>query len=363
MDERVNAKILAVDDTELNIDIIVNALQDNYDLRVAMKGSEALRLIHEELPDLILLDINMPEMDGFEVCQKIKQIPGAEDIPVIFVSANSHLESKIKAFELGGVDYIVKPYNVFEIKSRINTQLEIKFSRELLSNENSNLTKMVNLKTQEVLQMRAAIIQTLASLAETRDDDTGHHIIRTQQYVKVMLDHMKHLSHYKAILTDELVENIILATPLHDIGKIGIPDAILLKPGRLSPEEFEIMKGHTHMGMKAMQVAAEATDNSYFFKVAKDITYSHHEKWDGSGYPEGLSGDAIPLAARLVAIADVYDALISKRVYKEAMGHSEAVKVIIKGEGHHFDPGLIEVFLQTIDDFNAIAQRYKDHHH
>lgn len=322
MDERVNAKILAVDDTELNIDIIVNALQDNYDLRVAMKGSEALRLIHEELPDLILLDINMPEMDGFEVCQKIKQIPGAEDIPVIFVSANSHLESKIKAFELGGVDYIVKPYNVFEIKSRINTQLEIKFSRELLSNENSNLTKMVNLKTQEVLQMRAAIIQTLASLAETRDDDTGHHIIRTQQYVKVMLDHMKHLSHYKAILTDELVENIILATPLHDIGKIGIPDAILLKPGRLSPEEFEIMKGHTHMGMKAMQVAA-----------------------------------------RLVAIADVYDALISKRVYKEAMGHSEAVKVIIKGEGHHFDPGLIEVFLQTIDDFNAIAQRYKDHHH
>lgn len=329
MDERVNAKILAVDDTELNIDIIVNALQDNYDLRVAMKGSEALRLIHEELPDLILLDINMPEMDGFEVCQKIKQIPGAEDIPVIFVSANSHLESKIKAFELGGVDYIVKPYNVFEIKSRINTQLEIKFSRELLSNENSNLTKMVNLKTQEVLQMRAAIIQTLASLAETRDDDTGHHIIRTQQYVKVMLNHMKHLSHYKAILTDELVENIILATPLHDIGKIGIPDAILLKPGRLSPEEFEIMKGHTHMGMKAMQVAA----------------------------------DAIPLAARLVAIADVYDALISKRVYKEAMGHSEAVKVIIKGEGHHFDPGLIEVFLQTIDDFNAIAQRYKDHHH
>lgn len=329
MDERVNAKILAVDDTELNIDIIVNALQDNYDLRVAMKGSEALRLIHEELPDLILLDINMPEMDGFEVCQIIKQIPGAEDIPVIFVSANSHLESKIKAFELGGVDYIVKPYNVFEIKSRINTQLEIKFSRELLSNENSNLTKMVNLKTQEVLQMRAAIIQTLASLAETRDDDTGHHITRTQQYVKVMLDHMKHLSHYKAILTDELVENIILATPLHDIGKIGIPDAILLKPGRLSPEEFEIMKGHTHMGMKAMQVAAEA----------------------------------IPLAARLVAIADVYDALISKRVYKEAMGHSEAVKVIIKGEGHHFDPGLIEVFLQTIDDFNAIAQRYKDHHH
>lgn len=329
MDERVNAKILAVDDTELNIDIIVNALQDNYDLRVALKGSEALRLIHEELPDLILLDINMPEMDGFEVCQKIKQIPGAEDIPVIFVSANSHLESKIKAFELGGVDYIVKPYNVFEIKSRINTQLEIKFSRELLSNENSNLTKMVNLKTQEVLQMRAAIIQTLASLAETRDDDIGHHIIRTQLYVKVMLDHMKHLSHYKAILTDELVENIILATPLHDIGKIGIPDAILLKPGRLSPEEFEIMKGHTHMGMKAMQVAAEA----------------------------------IPLAARLVAIADVYDALISKRVYKEAMGHSEAVKVIIKGEGHHFDPGLIEVFLQTIDDFIAIAQRYKDHHH
>lgn len=227
---------------------------------------------------------------------------------------------------MGGVDYIVKPYNVVEIKSRINTQLEIKFSRELLSNENSNLTKMVNIKTQEALQLRSAIIQTLASLAETRDDDTGHHIIRTQQYVKIMLQHMKHLSQYRAILTEELTETIIMATPLHDIGKIGIPDAILLKPGKLTADEFEIMKQHTHMGMKAMRVAQEA----------------------------------IPLSARLVAIADVYDALISNRVYKKAMSHSEAVKIIIKGEGTHFDPALIEVFLQTMDEFNDIAQRYRD---
>lgn len=360
MNAKLNAKILAVDDTELNIDIIVNALQDLYDLRVAMKGSEALSLIHQELPDLILLDINMPEMDGFELCQRIKEIPGAEVIPVIFVSANSHLESKIKAFELGGVDYIVKPYNVVEIKSRINTQLEIKFSRELLSNENTNLNKMVTIKTQEVIQMRSAIIQTLASLAETRDDDTGHHIIRTQFYVKAMLNYMRHLPHYRDELGEEFVENIILATPLHDIGKIGIPDAILLKPGKLTPQEFEIMKQHTTMGMKAMQVAQEATDNNLFFNVAKDITACHHEKWDGSGYPDGLKRTEIPLAARLVAIADVYDALISKRVYKDPMPHSEAVRIIIKGEGAHFDPGLIEVFLQTMDEFNNIALRYKD---
>lgn len=360
MSERASAKILAVDDTELNIDIIVNALEDIYDLRVAMKGSEALSLIAEDRPDLILLDINMPEMDGFEVCQKIKQIPGAEVIPVIFVSANSHLESKIKAFELGGVDYIVKPYNIAEIKSRINTQLEIKFSRELLSNENTNLTKMVTMKTHEVIQMRSAIIQTLASLAETRDDDTGHHIIRTQYYVKAMLQHMRHLPQYKDYLTEDIVENIVLATPLHDIGKIGIPDAILLKPGKLTPEEFEIMKKHTLMGMKAMQVAQIATDNSLFFKIAKDITACHHEKWNGSGYPEGLIGESIPLSARLVAIADVYDALISKRVYKEPMSHSEAVKIIIKGEGTHFDPNLIEIFLQTMDEFHNIAIRYKD---
>lgn len=353
-------KVLVVDDTEFNIDVLIGALEDLYDLRVAMRGREAIALVKKELPDLILLDISMPEMDGFEVCQHIKALPGAENIPVIFLSANVHLESKMKAFELGGVDYIVKPFDIKEIKIRIKTQLELKFSRELLSNENSNLDKMVRMKTDEVVQMRSAIIQTLASLAETRDDDTGHHIIRTQFYVKAMLDYMSLHGIYTDLLTPEFIENTVLATPLHDIGKIGVPDAILLKPGRLTPEEFETMKLHTVMGQKSMAVAEEATANSLFFKIAKEITYSHHEKWDGSGYPEGLSGSSIPLAARLVAVADVYDALISKRVYKEAMSHSEASKIIIKGDGLHFDPTLVEVFLQIIDEFHHIALKYSD---
>lgn len=362
MNQNELPKILVVDDTEFNIDIVVGALEDIYDLRVAMRGLEAIELVKSELPDLILLDISMPEMDGFEVCQIIKQIPSARNIPIIFVSANSHLESKMRAFELGGVDYIVKPYDLKEIKVRIKTQLELKFSRELLSNENSNLDKMIRMKTDEVIQMRSAIIQTLASLAETRDDDTGNHIIRTQFYVKAMVDYMVTHKIYMSHLTPEFIENVVLATPLHDIGKIGIPDNILLKPGRLSTEEFEIMKKHTLMGQKSMGVAEDATDHSYFFKIAKEITYSHHEKWDGSGYPEGLVKEEIPLSARLVAVADVYDALISKRVYKEAFSHSEAAKIIIKGDGVHFDPVLVEVFLQIIDEFNHIAIKYQDRH-
>lgn len=354
------SKILVVDDTEFNIDIIVDALDDLYDIRVAMKGTDALKLVEMDPPDLILLDISMPEMDGFELCTLLKDMPTAKNIPIIFISANSHLEYKMRAFELGGVDYIVKPFDISEIQSRIKTQLELKYSRELLSDENHNLAKLVRIKTNEVTQMRSAIIQTLASLAETRDDDTGHHILRTQHYVRVMLEYMLAHNIYSNYLTSEIAEVITLATPLHDIGKIGIPDAILLKPGHLTAEEFEIMKQHTVLGRNSMEVARQATDSNYFFEIAKEITYSHHEKWDGTGYPEGLVGDQIPLSARLVALADVYDALISKRVYKDPINHTIATKIIIKGFGSHFDPTLVDVFLQKIDDFNMIASKFTD---
>ncbi len=354
------AKVLVVDDTEFNIDIIYGALEDLYDVRVAMSGAEALSLVDLDPPDIILLDISMPEMDGFEVCQRLKLLPYAKDIPVIFISANSHLESKIKAFSLGGVDYIVKPFDILEIKSRIQNHLELKFSREILSNANHNLGKLVSLKTLEVIKMRSAIIQTLASLAETRDDDTGKHIIRTQQYVKIMLSHLLEQNTFADQLTPELADQIILATPLHDIGKIGIPDAILLKPGPLTPAEFEIMKKHTLLGRNAMEVASRATEQSDFFEIAKQITYAHHEHWDGTGYPEGLSTTAIPLSARLVAVADVYDALISKRVYKEPLHHAEASKIIIKGFGSHFDPNIVEAFLQNIDAFHLVSEQFPD---
>ncbi len=354
------SKILVVDDTEFNIDIIVDALDDLYDIRVAMRGADAIKLVEMDPPDLILLDISMPEMDGFELCTLLKDMPTAKNIPIIFISANSHLEYKMRAFELGGVDYIVKPFDINEIQSRIKTQLELKYSRELLSDENHNLAKLVRIKTNEVTQMRSAIIQTLASLAETRDDDTGHHILRTQHYVRVMLEYMLTHNIYSHYLNPELAEVITLATPLHDIGKIGIPDSILLKPAHLTTEEFEIMKQHTVLGRNSMEVARQATDNNHFFEVAKEITYSHHEKWDGSGYPEGLSGTQIPLSARLVALADVYDALISKRVYKDPINHTVATKIIIKGFGSHFDPTLVDVFLQKIDDFNMIASKFAD---
>jgi putative two-component system response regulator len=354
------SKILIVDDTEFNIDIIVDALDDLYDIRVAMRGADALELVELDPPDLILLDISMPEMDGFEVCSRLKDMPSARNIPIIFISANSHLESKMRAFDLGGVDYIVKPFDIKEIQSRIKTQLELKYSRELLSDENHNLAKLVRIKTNEVIQMRSAIIQTLASLAETRDDDTGHHILRTQHYVRIMLEYMLEHKIYGDLLTNELAEVIILATPLHDIGKIGIPDAILLKPGHLTTEEFEIMKTHTLLGKRSLEVAQKATNNNFFFEVAKEIAHYHHEKWDGTGYPEGLSHEQIPLSARLVAVADVYDALVTKRVYKDPISHNMASKVIIKGFANHFDPTIVDVFLQKIDDFHLIATKFGD---
>lgn len=354
------AKVLIVDDTEFNIDVILGALEESYDVRVAMSGKEALSLVDLDPPDIILLDISMPEMDGFEVCEKLKMLPHAKQIPVIFISANSHLESKIRAFSVGGVDYIVKPFDILEIRSRIQNQLELKFSRELLSNENHNLDKLVRLKTREVMQMRSAIIQTLASLAETRDDDTGKHIIRTQHYVKIMLDYLLEQDETDDYLTYELAEQIVLATPLHDIGKIGIPDSILLKPGPLTPEEFNIMKQHTILGKNAMEVARSATEQNDFFEVAINIAHFHHEHWDGSGYPEGLSHEQIPLSARLVALADVYDALISKRVYKEPLSHADASKIIIKGFGTHFDPNIVEAFLQNIDAFHLVSEKFPD---
>lgn len=354
------AKVLIVDDTEFNIDIIYGALEDIYDVRVAMSGPEALSLVALDPPDIILLDISMPDMDGFEVCEHLKATSYSKDIPVVFISANSHLESKVKAFSVGGADYIVKPFDILEIKSRIQNHLELKFSREILSNTNQNLGKLIGLKTLEITQMRSAIIQTLASLAETRDDDTGKHIIRTQQYVKIMLDYLLDQDLYEDDLTPEIAEQIFLATPLHDIGKIGIPDSILLKPGPLTHEEFEIMKHHTILGKNAMDVASKAIENNIFFEIAKEITYSHHEHWDGTGYPQGLAQTEIPLSARLVAVADVYDALISKRVYKEPLSHAEASKIIIKGFGNHFDPNIVEAFLQNIDAFHRVSEKFPD---
>lgn len=354
------SKVLVIDDTEFNIDVIVGTLEDLYDVRVAMSGKDALQLVEIDPPDIILLDIAMPQMDGFEVCRRIKTIPIAKDIPIIFVSANNHLESKMKAFELGGVDYIVKPFDIKEIQIRVKTQLELKYSKEILSNENHNLDKLVRIKTNELLLMRSAIIQTLATLAELRDDSTGHHILRTQHYVHILADYM--LSHkiYSDVLTIESAENIILASPLHDIGKIGIEDAILLKPGKLTESEFDIMKQHTILGRNSMEVARRTTDFNHFFEVAKEITYSHHERWDGSGYPQGLSGNAIPVSARIIAIADVYDALISKRVYKKPIEHSVAITMIIKEFGSHFDPLLADAFLHSIDAFHLIASKYSE---
>lgn len=355
-----NPKVLVVDDTIFNIDIAVNALETSYDLSVALSGEEALTAVSRELPDLILLDITMPGMDGFEVCKHLKNNDLTHDIPIIFITAINSLPSKTLAFELGAADYITKPFDVKELQVRVKTQIELKYAQELMSSENFNLEKLVKIRTLEIEKMRGAIIGALASLAESRDNDTGQHIKRTEHYVRCLAENMLSRGIYSNVLSPDYLELIVQATPLHDIGKVGVPDNILLKPGKLSAEEFEIMKLHTLHGRRALVVAQAEADYHPFFDVAKDIVTYHHERWDGTGYPSSLKGDQIPLSARLVALADVFDALTSARVYKEAMSTADAMKIIIHSEGTHFDPAVVHTFLLCADAFTSISKKYSD---
>lgn len=353
-------KILVVDDTVFNIDVAMTALQDDYDMSVALSGKEALEAVNRELPDLILLDITMPEMDGFEVCKYLKANDLTQDIPVIFITAINSLASKTTAFEIGAADYITKPFDIKELQIRVKTQLTLKNAQEMLSSENMSLEKMVKLRTHEIERLRGAIISSLASLAESRDNDTGQHIKRTVEYVRCLGEKMLRDGIYQDLLNEDFLEMIIQATPLHDIGKVGIPDQILLKPGQLTTEEFEIMKQHTIHGRRALVVAQAEADYHPFFDVAKDVVTYHHEKWDGTGYPSGLKGSQIPISARLVALADVFDALTTRRCYKAALPFEDAFKIIVHGDGTHFDPLVVQTFLECTDAFTHIQKKFAD---
>jgi putative two-component system response regulator len=347
-------QILIVDDTPHNIDILVDALDDDYSLMVATSGSDALEAVNESVPDLILLDIMMPGMDGFETCRRLKETSRYKDIPVIFLTALDDISKKTEGFSLGAVDYITKPFEAAEVKSRVETHLTIKNARELLRDQNTHLEQMVRKRTRTIQNVQDVTIRMAASLAETRDNETGNHILRTQQYVKVLAQRLLETQNAPAWGGGEL-ELLVKSAPLHDIGKIGVPDAILLKPGKLEPFEFEEMKRHTEYGREALSRAEKEIEGVSFLRMAREIAYSHHEKWDGTGYPEGLKEDAIPLSGRIMALGDVYDALISRRVYKPAFPHSKAVAIIGEGRGSHFDPLLVDCFLDIQDSFREIA--------
>ena len=280
---------------------------------------------------------------------------------MIFLTAMSASEDESVGLELGAVDYITKPINPAIVMARVRNHLQLKRARDFLAHHNNFLEQEIVNRTRALAELQDATIRAMASLAETRDNETGNHIRRTQHYVEALARKLQDHPRFRDELTDAAIETIFKSAPLHDIGKVGIPDRILLKPGKLTPEEFEIMKTHTTLGRDAI-VAAEtdAMLDNPFFRYAKEITYSHQEKWDGSGYPEGLMGNTIPLSARLMAVADVYDALISERVYKSAFTHEAAVEIIRDGRGSHFDPDMVDAFLVLSEEFRAIAQRFAD---
>ncbi|MDR3594537.1 two-component system response regulator [Clostridium sp.] len=352
--------IMIVDDTEMNIDILVEALQYEYELIVAINGLEAMELIEEQKPDLILLDIMMPEMDGYEVLQKLKKNQELNHIPVILLSAITDSGSKTKGFSLGAVDYVTKPFEIVEVKARVKTQLRLEEARLVLENQNSVLEEKVKERTKLIERTNSATIYCLAALAETRDPETGQHIKRTQEYIRELAFELRKNKEYEDVLTDEYIELLYKSAPLHDIGKVGVKDSILLKPGKLTAEEFEEMKMHTIYGGESLMVGIKELGEESFLTLAKEIALTHHEKWDGSGYPKGLLKKEIPISGRLMALSDVYDALISKRVYKGAFSHDEAKNIILDSKGTHFDPDIVDAFIKAEDKFIEIMEKFRE---
>ena len=356
------ARILVVDDTPANLALISGLLSEKYKLSIASNGEKALRLaLSNPPPDLILLDVMMPVMDGYEVCRRLKADPQTEGIPVIFLTASGRVEDERLGFELGAADYITKPINPSILQARVAGQLALKAYADTLRDKADFFEREVEKRTAELAAIQDVTILVMASLAETRDSETGNHIRRTQFYVKALAEALKDHRRFAATLSDHYIALLYKSAPLHDIGKVGIPDRILLKPGRFTAEEFEIMKTHTTLGRDAIDRAEKILGiRVEFLSIAKEIAYGHQEKWDGSGYPQGIRGDDIPVSARLMALADVYDALISRRVYKEGMPHEQAVQIIEQGRGTHFDPDMVDAFLVIQQQFHEIAVRYAD---
>ncbi len=357
--------LLVIDDIPENLTLMYQLLKDDYRVKGANSGTRGIALAESAKPDLILLDIMMPEMDGYEVCERLKSQPSTRDIPIIFLTAKTERIDEQKGLALGAADYITKPVNPEIVKARVKTHVSLKLSSDMLKGENEALEKEVQRRTCEALKQKEELhtIQDVAfyamiSLAETRDNDTGNHILRTQTYIKHLAEKLRQNPRYANQLSDDVIELMCKSAPLHDIGKIGIPDYILLKKGNLTEDEFEIMKTHTKIGYDAISNAEKVSGQQMdFLKYAKEIAHSHHEHWDGEGYPQGLAGDEIPLSARLMAVADVYDALISRRVYKPAFTHRDAVEIILSGKGTQFDPEIIDAFVDIADELYQVAMQ------
>ncbi len=347
-------KVLIVDDAPENIRILGELLRDKYTIMFARNGHDALRIAKAKpQPDVILLDVIMPGMDGYEVCEELKKNPNTHDIPVLFITAQNNEKEESHGLSLGGVDYISKPFRASLVQSRVDNQLELKKHRDQLDD-------LVRERTKELRLTQEATIESMATLAEWRDPETGLHIKRTQKFVKVLADFMAEQDKYAAELDEKTRELLCLSAPLHDVGKVCIPDSILQKPGRLTEEEFEIMKEHTVRGKAVLSSTDSKLGSDSFLSIARLVAYCHHERWDGKGYPQGLAGEDIPLCARLMSVADVYDALTSRRVYKPPMPHEKAKGIMMEGYGTQFDPAVLDAFIALESEFIEIAEKYAD---
>ena len=370
------ADVLVVDDQIENLEILISLLSPYYNVHPFVEGNALLRYVSAGRPtDLILLDVIMPEIDGYELCKKLREIRELADVPIVFLTALDSQNDEAHGLALGAVDYISKPFSPPIVLARVANHVSLGRALRLIVNQNDMLDHHVAERTAQLaqrnLELQAALKQVaitqdvtivaFSSLAETRDNETGRHLRRTQNYIRELALALSRNKDYESVLGDEAIELIYKSAPLHDIGKVAIPDHILLKKGRLDADEFAIMKTHPEHGRRAIAAAEGNLEvSNSFLQLAREIAYGHHEKWDGSGYPNGISGVQIPLSARLMAIADVYDALISRRVYKTAMSHENAVAIIIDGRGSHFEPAIVDAFLSIQEKFVEIAEHFSD---
>ncbi len=362
------SRIMIVEDNDYNRDILRRRLdREGYSVLECINGKEAVEALKTEKVDMILLDIMMPEMNGYEVLEILKNDNELKNIPVVVISALSEIDNAVKCIELGAEDHLPKPFSPTLLKARINSGLQKKhfFDREaqykaLIEEQNKNLEARVKDQVKQISETQMAAIFAMSKLAESRDPETGEHLERMREYCRLIAEKLAQKVKYENIIDQEFIDNIYAASPLHDIGKVGIPDSVLIKPGRLTDQEWEIMRTHPIIGANTLRAVDEQHPGNQFIKVGIAIAEYHHERWDGTGYPHGLAGEAIPLEARILALGDVYDALTSQRCYKKAFSQIKANEIIRSSSGTHFDPDIVNIYVEYEEEFTKIKAFYKD---
>jgi putative two-component system response regulator len=368
MNTAKSGAILVVDDIATNRDLLMRRLQPlGFEMVGACNGKEALELLTRQSFDLVLLDVMMPIMDGFELLARIKRSSATSHIPVVMITAMDDVESAARCIEMGAEDYLAKPFNPVLLRARVEACLERKRLhdqearyRSQIEQYNDELENRVRRQVYELSEAQLAAIFAMSKLAESRDPETGEHLERMREYCRVLSEQLSRLPKYQAVIDRTFIDNIYAASPLHDIGKVGVDDSVLLKPGTLSEEDWRQMRRHPLIGAATLREVDRQHPGNAFIRSGIDIAEYHHEKWDGSGYPYGAKGESIPLMARILALGDVYDALTSRRCYKQAFGHEKSRAIILEGKGRHFDPDVVQAFLDTEQEFQRIRLAFQD---